>query len=99
MQLMWSQTCRPCLLKQMQNVVHAYCVLSLYNEIITLAGCAAVTTSSAECYSLPSSVVCEQVLTIHNIVRRLPPGHLSVAARRSHFFLQDDAQSPWLVPT
>ena len=56
-----------------------------------------VSTSSAECNrcSPASSLVCRQLLTICDIVWRLPQGQMSVAAR-PHFF-QQDAQWPWLV--
>jgi len=49
-----------------------------------------VAASSAECNrcSPPSSLVCDQLLTICNIVWRLPQGHMLVAAR-PHFFRQD----------
>jgi len=53
--------------------------------------------SSAECNhcSPPSrSLVCG-LLTVCDIVRHLPQGHMSVAAR-PHFFRQD-ARWPWLV--
>jgi len=42
-----------------------------------------------------SRLVCRQLLTICDIVWRLPQGQMSVAAR-PHFF-QQDAQWPWLV--
>ena len=42
-----------------------------------------------------SSLDCGQLLTICDIVWRLPQGHMSVAARL-HFF-QQDVQWPWLV--